>query len=280
MGRSMLAVRCERYTNSQPAAGLLRGRPCSCIQTLVTPIDHLLARVRERTDVLTRIETRLLVLLSVLALSLFGFLHIASEVTEGDTLSMDRAILLWLRVPGNPGIPIGPHWLLKAMTEITALGGGTVLTLLTILVAAYLLAAKRPATAAFIVAAVSGGAILSALLKNYFERPRPELVAHLVSASSASFPSGHAMNSAVTYLTLGALLAETEDSRGVRIYLIASAVFLSLLVGISRIYLGVHWPSDVAAGWCIGGVWALSCMLLAECFRPGRTGARFRKANS
>jgi undecaprenyl-diphosphatase len=228
-----------------------------------TTITPFLARLRKKT----RFESRLLVLLSVLALGLFVFIRIASEVTEGDTLSMDRAILLWLRVPGNTELPIGPHWLLKAMTEITALGGGTILTLLTILVAAYLVAARRPAMAAFVIAAVSGGAVLSALLKDIFERPRPELVAHLVNASSASFPSGHAMNSAVTYLTLGALLAQTESSHTVRIYLIVAAIFLTLMVGVSRVYLGVHWPTDVAAGWCVGGVWALSCMLLANYFR-------------
>ena len=186
-------------------------------------------------------------------------------------MTMDRAILLWLRVPGRPDEPIGPHWLLKAMTEITALGGGTILTLITVLVATYLVAARRPATAAFVVGAIAGGAILSAFLKDVFERPRPELVVHLVNASSASFPSGHAMNSAVTYLTLGTLLAETEDSQAVRIYLIGTAILLSLAVGFSRIYLGVHWPTDVVAGWCVGSVWALSCSLLADYFQRRRT---------
>jgi len=186
-------------------------------------------------------------------------------------MTMDRAILLWLRVPGRPDEPIGPHWLLKAMTEITALGGGTILTLITVLVATYLVAARRPATAAFVVGAIAGGAILSAFLKDVFERPRPELVVHLVNASSASFPSGHAMNSAVTYLTLGTLLAETEDSQAVRIYLIGTAILLSLVVGFSRIYLGVHWPTDVVAGWCVGSVWALSCSLLADYFQQRRT---------
>ncbi|WP_308515412.1 phosphatase PAP2 family protein [Sphingomonas flavescens] len=213
---------------------------------------------------LFRSETKLLILLALVAVGLLAFLQIATEVREGETLTMDRAILLWLRSPGQPGTPIGPQWLLKAMTEITALGGGTVLTLLTVLVGAYLLAARRPGTAAFVVVAVAGGAILSTFLKHIFERPRPELVAHLVSVNSASFPSGHAMNSAVTYLTLGTLLAEAEDSRRVRYYLIGTAIFLSILVGVSRIYLGVHWPTDVAAGWCIGSVWALVCSVSAH----------------
>ena len=239
------------------------------------PIDRsrgggVIARLGKQTRTLFRLELRLLVLLAMFALGLFMFLRIATEVSEGETMTMDRAILLGLRVPGRPGEPIGPQWLVKAMTEITALGGGTILTLLTILVAAYLVAARRPATAAFVVGAVSGGAILSAVLKNFFERPRPELVGHLVSATSASFPSGHAMNSAVTYLTLGTMLAETEDSQAVRIYLIGAAILLTFVVGFSRIYLGVHWPTDVAAGWCVGSVWALGCSLLADYFQRRR----------
>ena len=150
------------------------------------------------------------------------------------------------------------------MTDITVLGGGTVLIMMTALVAAYLIVAKRPITALFVVAAVSGGAILSAILKHFFERPRPELVSHLVSVSSASFPSGHAMNSAVTYLTLGTLLAKAERTTAVRAYLLSVAILLTVLVGCSRVYLGVHWPTDVVAGWCVGSMWALACSVLAQ----------------
>ncbi len=220
---------------------------------------------------LLRVESRMLALVAMIALGLFLFLHIASEVAEGETMAFDRAILLALRVPGKPWEPIGPTWLLNAMTQITVLGGGTVLTLMTGMVAAYLLAARRPATAMFVIGAVAGGAILESILKYVFERARPELVTHLVSVSSASFPSGHAMNSTVIYLTLGTLLAKTERRRAVRIYLILAAIMLALLVGFSRIYLGVHWPTDVIAGWCIGSVWAFTCSLLAERLQWRRT---------
>jgi undecaprenyl-diphosphatase len=218
-----------------------------------------------------KIETRILLLLAVLAMSLLLFLHLASEVVEGDTSSFDRAILFALRRPEALALPIGPTWLPKVMTEITALGGGTVLTMMTVLVVGYLVAAKRPSTALFVIVAVSGGAILSAILKHIFERPRPELVPHLVSVSSVSFPSGHAMNSAVVYLTLGTLLAKSEQTRAVRIYLLVASVLLTLLVGCSRIYLGVHWPTDVVAGWCVGSIWALVCSIIAQHFQDRRT---------
>ena len=218
-----------------------------------------------------RIETRILVLVALIALGLLLFLHIASEVGEGETMAFDRAILMALRVPGRPWEPIGPRWLLNVMMQITAIGGGTFLTLMSGMVAAYLFAARRPATAVFVIGAVAGGAILDSILKDVFERPRPGLVTHLVNVSSASFPSGHAMNSTVTYLTLGVLLAKTERRRAVRIYLISAAIVLALLVGFSRIYLGVHWPTDVIAGWCIGSVWALTCSLLAERLQGQRT---------
>jgi undecaprenyl-diphosphatase len=217
-----------------------------------------------RVHAALRVESRILVWAAVIAFGLVLFIHLASEIAEGETMAFDRAILLGLRVQGRPWEPIGPRWLLDAMTQITALGGGTVLTLMTGMVAAYLFAARRPATALFLIGAVAGGAILGWILKGAYERARPEIVTHLVTVSSASFPSGHALNSTVTYLTLGTLLAKTERRRAVRIYLISAAILLAVLIGFSRIYLGVHWPTDVVAGWCIGSIWALACSLIAE----------------
>ncbi|HVU31420.1 MAG TPA: phosphatase PAP2 family protein [Sphingomicrobium sp.] len=222
------------------------------------------------------IETRILVALGFIGLGLFLFIHLASEVIEGDTMAFDRASLLALRVPGKPWEPIGPHWLSESFMQVTALGSRTNLTLITTLVVAYLIAARRPGPAIFVIAATSGGAILSALLKTAFERPRPEIVPHLVDVASASFPSGHALNSSVTYLTLGILLARTERSRPVRVYLISAAIALSVLIGVSRVYLGVHWPSDVLAGWCIGSTWAFACWLAVDVIqdRRSRRGTR------
>lgn len=213
------------------------------------------------------------VLLLILAVvfGLLAFLKLASEMREGETLAFDRWLLLALRSTADPSVPIGPDWLRRTMVDLTSLGGTPVLTLITVAAAGYLLVARRAATALFLVLAISGGALTGTMLKLLFARARPDLVQHLVEVTNASFPSGHAMNSAVTYLTLGALLARTEKSRAIRTYLIALAVILTLLIGSSRVYLGVHWPSDVAAGWCVGGAWAILCSLSAQTLQRRRT---------
>jgi undecaprenyl-diphosphatase len=118
--------------------------------------------------------------------------------------------------------------------------------------------------AAFAAASVIGGAILSNLLKDFFQRPRPEIVPHLAYAANTSFPSGHSMMSAVTYLTLAALLARSQERRRIKAYFLLLAVLITFLVGVSRIYLGVHWPTDVLAGWTAGTTWALLCWLVAR----------------
>ena len=209
-------------------------------------------------------DSLVLLLFLALAAALFAFLKLASAVAEGDTAAFDRWLLQALRSAGDPAVPVGPSWLRRAMVDITALGGTSVLTLITVVVAGYLLAARKAATAAFVVAAVAGGSLASSLLKLAFARARPDVVGHLVEVYSASFPSGHALNSAVTYLTLGALIARAEDSRTLRAYAIAVAVGLTLVIGFSRVYLGVHWPSDVLAGWCVGCAWAILCSLAAR----------------
>ena len=124
--------------------------------------------------------------------------------------------------------------------------------------------ARRFRTALFVAVAVGGGQALSSVLKLDVDRPRPELVSHLVTETSLSFPSGHAMLSAVTYLTLGALAARFLPGKVTRIYVLVLAVLVTLLVGTSRIYLGVHWPSDVLGGWCAGFAWAMICWLAAH----------------
>ena len=114
--------------------------------------------------------------------------------------------------------------------------------------------------------AVAGGTVISEGLKVGFNRPRPDLVAHIVETTSMSFPSGHAMLSAVTYLTLGAMLARTQESARLRGYVLGAAILLTLLIGVSRVYLGVQWPTDVLAGWCLGAAWALGCWITAAWF--------------
>lgn len=226
------------------------------------------------------IDRRILFVFLLLAGAALAFLAIASEVAEGDTLALDRRLLLALRDPADLGTPVGPRWLRQAMGDVTALGGVTLLTIITTCAAGYLLAARKAMTALFLVCSVVSGVAVNTLLKSTYLRLRPDVVPHLVEVQTASFPSGHAMNSAVTYLTLGALLASAEKSRPVRIYLMALAIALTLIIGVSRIYLGVHWPSDVLAGWCVGGSWAIACSLVSRTLQrrhriedPGETPA-------
>jgi undecaprenyl-diphosphatase len=208
-----------------------------------------------------RVDGRILLAFLALAALLFLFLRLAWEIGEGEAFALDEKLMLALRT-SDPSVPVGSPWFGNAMLQLTALGGAPVLWLLIAIAAGYLLASRRFGTAAFLVASVALGMLLNSLLKGMFMRPRPDLVAHLVQVQTTSFPSGHAMNSAIVYLTLGGLLARSERRRGVRIYLLATAIALTVIVGISRIYLGVHWPSDVAAGWCVGAAWALACSML------------------
>lgn len=199
--------------------------------------------------------------LAAAMLAIFGM--IADEVADGRTHAFDEAILRALRNPGDLADPIGPPWLEHVMRDITSLGSFTLVSAITLVAIGYLLIDGKRAAALFVMVAIAGGVVLSEGLKHLFARPRPELVAHLVEVQTASFPSGHAMLSAVTFLTLGALLSRVQKSSRLKGYVISVAILLTLLIGASRIYLGVHWPTDVLAGWCAGAAWAMACWLLA-----------------
>jgi undecaprenyl-diphosphatase len=211
----------------------------------------------------TRAEVGVLAALCLIAGTAFGVIQLADEIREGETHGFDTAILLAFRNPADLADPIGPWWLEQVMKDITALGSSAVLTILTLAALGYLIIERKYHAAAFLLVAMLGGTALSTLLKLGFDRPRPDLVAHGAQVYSASFPSGHALMSAVAYLTLGALLGRVQKGHRAKLYFLAVAIVLTLLVGISRLYLGVHWPTDVLAGWCIGAAWALSCWLVA-----------------
>jgi undecaprenyl-diphosphatase len=210
-----------------------------------------------------RASPGLAVLVAVAAGAVYLFVALVDEVLEGESRAFDEWILLALRSPGDPGDPIGPWWVKTIFVDITALGGNTVVTLMTLAVLGYLVIGGKRAAALLVLVSVAGGVALSSALKIGFDRPRPDLVAHLVDVHTLSFPSGHAMVSAVAYLTLGALLAQTQVRKGLTAYVITVAVVLTLLIGVSRVYLGVHWPTDVVAGWCAGAAWAIGCWVIA-----------------
>jgi undecaprenyl-diphosphatase len=206
-----------------------------------------------------RLEWPVLLVILLVAGAIWSFAELADEVMEGDSLGFDRAVLLALRSPADPAEPLGPRWLQETMRDFTALGGMAVLTMMTIAVAGYLVLTGKSRAALDVCVAIGTGILLSSLLKYGFDRPRPDLVPHGSYVYTTSFPSGHSMMSAVVYLTLGALIARVEPGMRIKAYVLSVAVFLTVLIGVSRVYLGVHWPTDVLAGWVVGAAWALLC---------------------
>ena len=206
------------------------------------------------------------VLLAALAivLALLAFSKTAGEMMEGDLREFDDGVLRMMRSADDPSVPIGPAWLVQVAIDVTALGGTGVLAIILLIVVGYLALEGRYDAIALIVVATAGGGLLSELLKWWFARKRPEIVPHLVNVGSASFPSGHSLLAVVTYLTLGAVLARFVSRRRSRTYCIVVSLLLALLIGLSRVYLGVHYPTDVLAGWSAGLAWALPCWLVAR----------------
>jgi len=204
----------------------------------------------------------MLVAVLTVACLLFAFGSIAQVVAEGELSAFDRDIILAFRNPANPTTPIGPAWAQEAARDVTSLGSIIVLVIITSAVSGYLFLARAHAAAWSMLVAVTGGIALNELLKLAFVRPRPDFVAPATRVFTSSFPSGHASLSAITYLTIAALLARSQSSFKIGLYFIAVAAFLTMLIGMSRIYLGVHYPTDVLGGWCIGAAWAIGCWAL------------------
>ncbi|MET0363218.1 MAG: phosphatase PAP2 family protein [Sphingobium sp.] len=214
-------------------------------------------KLRSRPEILLAMA---LGMAAALGLTLLKF---TSEVQDGDTDALDHAILLGLRhaTDGNSAIW---HGLRSTMIDVTALGNGVTLGIMVALVAGFLFVTGRRGTALFLALQVTAGCSLVTIVKSIVDRGRPDVVDHLVTFRNASFPSGHAADSAIVYLSLAMLVAGSAPKLGVRLYVMISAIILTVLIGVSRVYLGVHWPSDVVAGWAIGSGWALIAALLAQ----------------
>ena len=206
-----------------------------------------------------------LVLLSILLLigGIWAFVEIADEVIEGDTSDLDARVLQAMRRGDSPAEPIGPRWLQEIGRDATALGGVGWLVFFTGVVAGYMWLDHKHRMLLFLLAATLSGFVVSSVLKRAFSRPRPDIVPHLSHVYTSSFPSGHSMLSAVVYLTVAAILATIVPRRRLKVYVLAVALLITLFVGVSRVYLGVHYPTDVLAGWVGGLVWALLCWLVA-----------------
>ena len=226
----------------------------------------------------SRVGARALLGVVAATATLWAFLNIASEVGEGETAVLDRRLLLALRTPGRPSDPLGPRWLEESLRDITALGGFTVLTLLTIVAVIALLRLGRRRQAAVFAFVAIAAQFSSEALKRLYDRPRPDLVPHGSIVYSSSFPSGHSALSATVWLMLAVVLAGFARRRSSKTLVYTMAVLVMVAVGCSRVYLGVHWPSDVLAGWSLGGAWAFVAWVLLGGAAPGRDASGEIKA--
>lgn len=212
----------------------------------------------------TRIETSGPAAMPFLIVGTAVFAAIVVLSSLGAMAGPDRAFMLAMRDAGDAGMPDGPPWLVQTVIDISALGGYPVIVVLMGAAALIFLSVGKLGDAVFLVATMASGTLANHYLKLGFSRERPDLIDHLLDTHTASFPSGHAMMSAIFYITLALLLANMARNRAVRAALFCSAIFITLIVGLSRIYLGVHWPSDVMAGWAVAAAWIGLCLLVSD----------------
>ena len=220
-----------------------------------------LARVNE-------LEMQALLIWLSIASALWAFIMLGSEIGEGDTGAFDRHLIGLLRTSGNGGEPIGPAWFKDSMRDVTALGGFTFLTLMTI-VAVLSLLFHRKRREGIIVATTAISAQTSVeFLKYLYDRPRPGSILPQIHAYTASFPSGHTTESTAIFLTVATVIASLEANNNIKILSYTAATFMILAIGFSRVYLGMHWPTDVLGGWVLGTAWALAAWTALR-QRPG-----------
>jgi len=210
---------------------------------------------------IARTEIAAVIALFVVALGVVAFIEIADDITDTGGQAFDQAVLAWMQpVPGDPR---GPWWLEGAATDLTALGGLSVLTLFAIVAIAFLLIQRKRLSALLLLLGLAGGVTLSEGLKSVFGRPRPPAAFQALETLNASFPSGHTLLATVFYLTLGVMLTRAFPRAHLKAFVLGAAMTVALLIGLTRVYLGVHWASDVFAGWCAGADWAMSLWLVA-----------------
>ena len=211
-----------------------------------------------------RAETAALTALFVAALGVTAFVEIADDMTEADGQSFDRQVLSLMRpYADDPGRPWGPWWLKEAAADLTSLGGISVLGLFALIVVLFLLSQRKWLSSLLLVLGLTGGVMLSEGLKAVFERERPPQALQAVETINASFPSGHALLATVFYLSVAVMLTRAFPRRRFKIFVLGVGMVMALLVGLTRIYLGAHWATDVFAGWAVGSAWAMLLWLVA-----------------
>ena len=211
---------------------------------------------------IARTEIVALAALFVVAAGIMTFVDQAGDMTEGDGRAFDQAVLLALR-PGGSADGWGPHWLETAALDLTSLGGISVLGLFGLIVVLFLILQRKRLSALLLVLGLAGGVALSEGLKAVFGRDRPPEAYQAVETINASFPSGHALLSAVFYLSIGVMLTRAFPRRHFKAYVLGVALLLTLIVGLTRVYLAAHWATDVLAGWSVGAAWAMALWLVA-----------------
>lgn len=209
----------------------------------------------------------LVVGLGILAGAIALFAAIAALVHTGTTQRLDDAVLLWLNSHASPSLDI-------AALELTSLGSTTVVWMIVLISSAFFWATRHYYSVLLLWIAMIGGAILNLQLKAEFGRPRPQLFPwRTEQVGHSSFPSGHAMTAVVLYATLAYLIGRLEPTRLQRRLTLVLTLIVIVLIGVSRLYLGVHYPSDVLAGFVVGVAWSTVCALAVEAlryFRPNR----------
>lgn len=187
------------------------------------------------------------------------FFHLASEVNEGETQTFDAFFL-----HAAHQVRIAHPWIADVMRDLSGLGSPVTLVVATLAACGYLALTTSFARSAFVAFAVVAGAVGVALFKAGFARSRPDIALAEFIVTGPSFPSGHSSMAAVVFLTLGALVARMHRRRRDKAYVMGVAVFLTVLVGVSRAALGVHWATDVLGGWALGIAWSTACLLVAR----------------
>ncbi|HEY4177246.1 MAG TPA: phosphatase PAP2 family protein [Kofleriaceae bacterium] len=220
------------------------------------------ALARRSIDWLRARDIRIVAYLTAIGLLLLVFVVIARLVAGSQTRAFDEAILLALR--RTPDTPLGGKGFANVVMQLTALGSGPVAGLIVIIATAFFVVAGHWRYALLALVMSLGTWLWMWLLKGYFERERPTIVTHIDPTGGHSFPSGHSMISAALYLTLAMLIARTLKRRRLRVFVVCGGVFLTAMIGVSRCYLGVHYPTDVIAGWTFGAMWALVCAVIVE----------------
>ncbi len=214
-----------------------------------------------RALTVARAEFAALGALAIITLGIMTFVEIADDMTEADGQAFDQMVLHWMQPVA--GQPRGPWWLHEAAADITSLGGIAVLGLFAIVAIGILFILRKRLSAFLLVIGLAGGVALSEGLKALFERQRPPAAYQAVETLNASFPSGHALLSTVFYLTVAVMMTRAFPRQRLKAYVLGVGIVFALLVGVTRVYLGAHWASDVMAGWCVGAAWAMALWLVS-----------------